>query len=183
MELVLNKEQKNKLEYQYEAQRIIIKDHKKIISNPNIKILSWKNYKIIVALAIIFTLLLIALAFLWKSIFFTIFAVAYFVIVVGIMFINIRFVKAVKEKYKTKTDTVLNITKEEINGDLGKGLMYKVKWSDVEFILISHYSIGIITKIGTTPITISKDYKDELFEILEKEKIDVKVIDNSNAYN
>ena len=181
--LKLEKDIKDKLSYQYEVQRIILRDQKKVLANPSMKINSWSNCKnanIVAILVMIF--LTISLVIFNFDYFITIYYVILMIVCGYLLFATYRFKKAVKKLYSKKTDRVISITKEELASE-ASGLKISIKWEKVAFILISNYSIVLISNDeGVTSIALAKEYKDEFIDALKKEKVEVKIIDNSNSY-
>ena len=182
MTIKLNKETKDKLSYQYEMQRIIVRDHKKILDNPNMTLLSWKYYsrmqKIWLIYMIVITLLVLFGNFSWLM--YSIYIV-FVVFTIWFIYRNYTFKKLVRKVYENRKEGQLTINKKEIILEK-EGQKFSLNWEIVEFILISHFSIAIIPKKDYTPMGLPIEYKEEFLNALEKEKINIKVIDNSANY-
>lgn len=181
MRIELTKDIEKKLEYEYEAKRILSKDYKKLLKNPNIKILSWKYNRIMEVVSILFLILLTIMLFFIKDGFYTLFYVFYLIMTVYIYLINHAFIKNVDKFYQEKQQRTIVISKDGIVVEL-EGIKLTILKDILSFVLISRYAISFITTEDNPPVSLPVEYKEEVLEAIKKEKLDIKVIDNSKKY-
>ncbi len=90
--------------------------------------------------------------------------------------------KRINHFQERKTKIVINLTKEGITFiDDTKNI--KIKWSEIDIILVNKYSISFIPKdISNIFISISTEYKDLVLKGTNKYNYNSLIIDNSNLY-
>jgi len=181
MRIEVTKDIEKKLEYEYEAKRIISKDHKKLLKNPNKKILSWKYNRMMEVVSILFLILLTVILFFIKDGFYTLFYAFYLIMTVYIYLINHAFIKNVEKFYQTNPKRTIVISKDGVTVEL-EGIKLTIMKDILSFILISPYAISFITTEDNPPVSLPVEYKEEVLEAIKKEKLDIKVIDNSKKY-
>ena len=176
----VNKENGNENDYYYDILKVInkrnnIRNNEKVNINDTYKLLV---LKMIISLIIFIAFTIYIFCFKTNFVVYLFYLVSVLLVIYLLLWVK-KISSYKKSAIAIKGKRVVTIDKNIITSGVSSNSKLEVEIKSIDFIYITKYSIVFIPKEDFTPvIALPIMYKDELFDALKKEKIDIKVVNN-----